>query len=175
MSNQQSRKAEREHEPAHDHDHKHDHDHDHELELEQRRVLQAADDLVAAFGEERLSDYFQAFAPDATFVFHTTERRVESVAEYRRLWARWVADDDLRVLKCLSTDRKVQLWHDTAVFTHTVETDIATLAGTQTLQERETIVFRREADGRWTAVHEHLSPAVAFPSDDPARPSPIPG
>ena len=127
---------------------------------DQEHVLQAADDLVAAFAEERLIDYFRAFAPDATFVFHTTERRIESVAEYRRVWARWVADDDFRVLKCLSSDRKVQLWYDTAVFTHTVDTEISTSAGTESLHERETIVFRREADGSWLAVHEHLSPAA---------------
>jgi ketosteroid isomerase-like protein len=34
------------------------------------------------------------------------------------------------------------------------------ISETETEQgERETIVFRREPDGRWLAVHEHLSPA----------------
>ncbi|MFG2960201.1 nuclear transport factor 2 family protein [Streptomyces sp. NPDC048291] len=139
---------------------------------QEQQVLRAADDLVAAFAEERLDDYFSAFAPDATFVFHTTDRRIESVAEYRRVWARWAADDDFHVLKCRSSDRRVQLLDGTAVFTHTVETDVSTRTGTGTLHERETVVFRRAADGRWLAVHEHLSPALPFPPDppDPAGP-----
>ena len=41
-------------------------------------VLDAADALVAAFAEGRLDDYFGAFAPDATFVFHTTPGRIGS-------------------------------------------------------------------------------------------------
>ncbi|MFD3453064.1 hypothetical protein ACFWVC_12895 [Streptomyces sp. NPDC058691] len=43
---------------------------------------------MAAFAEGQLDDYFRAFAPDATFVFHTTAQRIESVAEYRRVRAR---------------------------------------------------------------------------------------
>ncbi|MEU6199774.1 nuclear transport factor 2 family protein [Streptomyces sp. NPDC047061] len=127
---------------------------------DREQVLQAADALVAAFATGQLDAYFESFTPDATFVFHTTERRVESVAEYRRLWAGWVAETGFKVLDCRSSDRKVQLWDGTAVFTHTVETQISTLGGTETLHERETIVFRRGADRRWLAVHEHLSPAV---------------
>ncbi|MGW3290824.1 YybH family protein [Streptomyces sp. NPDC001002] len=133
---------------------------------DQEQVLQAADDLVAAFATGRLDDYFRACAPDATFVFHSTAQRIESVAEYRRVWARWVAEDEFRVLNCLSSDRMVQLWDDTAVFTHTVETHISTLAGVDKLHERETIVFRRAEDGSWLAVHEHLSPVpVAGPTN----------
>ncbi|MDH6217882.1 nuclear transport factor 2 family protein [Streptomyces pseudovenezuelae] len=130
----------------------------------QEQVLQAAGDLVAAFATGRLDDYFQAFAPDATFVFHTTAQRIESVAEYRRVWARWVTEDEFRVLNCVSSDRMVQLWDDTAVFTHTVETHISTLDGVDKLHERETIVFRRAEDGRWLAVHEHLSPVAVTTS-----------
>ena len=124
-------------------------------------VLRAADSLVAAFAEGRLDDYFGAFAPDATFVFHSTPGRIESTDEYRRLWEGWVREDGFRVETCLSTDRRVQLLGDTAVFTHHVETGIATDAGRETLRERETIVFNRAGgDGRWLAVHEHLSPAA---------------
>ncbi|MFE4963126.1 nuclear transport factor 2 family protein [Streptomyces sp. NPDC056660] len=138
---------------------------------DRKQVLQAADDLVAAYAEGRLDDYFTTFAPDATFVFHTAEQRIESVAEYRRVMARWVLEDGFRVLNCLSYDRMVQLWGDTAVFTHSVETRISTGASEETLHERETIVFRREADGRWLGVHEHLSPA-AVPPLGPDRPVP---
>lgn len=123
-------------------------------------VLKAADALVSAFGEGRLDDYFAAFAPDATFVFHTTPERLTSTADYRALWDRWVAEDDFRVLACTSTGRLVQLLGDTAVFSHQVETTVSTTAGQETLHERETIVFQRQDSGRWLAVHEHLSAAA---------------
>ncbi|MER5602556.1 nuclear transport factor 2 family protein [Streptomyces sp. NPDC002265] len=123
-------------------------------------VLEAADALVAAFAEGRLDDYFGAFAPDATFVFHTTPQRLSSTAEYRALWDRWVAEDDFRVLSCVSTGRLVQLFgEDTAVFSHDVATVVGSTAGEESLAERETIVFHRAPSGRWLAVHEHLSPA----------------
>ncbi|WP_258036684.1 nuclear transport factor 2 family protein [Streptomyces sp. SM10] len=51
----------------------------------------------------------------------------------------------------------MQPFGDTAVFSHDVETRVATHAGEETVHERETIVFARGGDGRWTAVHEHLS------------------
>ncbi|MER5753230.1 nuclear transport factor 2 family protein [Streptomyces sp. NPDC002088] len=123
-------------------------------------VLKAADALVSAFGEGRLDDYFAAFAPDATFVFHTTPERLTSTADYRALWDRWVAEDDFRVLACTSTGQLVQLLGDTAVFSHQVETTVSTTAGQETLHERETIVFQRQDSGRWLAVHEHLSAAA---------------
>lgn len=123
-------------------------------------VLQAADALVAAFAEGRLDDYFGAFAPDATFVFHTTPGRIASTDEYRALWRRWVAEDDFRVLECVSSARLVQHFGDTAVFSHDVATTVSTTAVRETLSERETIVFHREPSGRWVAVHEHLSPAA---------------
>ena len=46
---------------------------------------------------------------------------------------------------------------DVAILTHLVRTEISTKKGDETLRERETIVFHRR-DGRWIAVHEHLSP-----------------
>ncbi|MFD6552441.1 nuclear transport factor 2 family protein [Streptomyces sp. NPDC058398] len=123
-----------------------------------RDVRDAADALVAAFAEGRLDDYFGAFAPDATFVFHTTPERLGSTAEYRALWQRWAEQDGFRVLGCTSSARLVQPFGDTAVFSHDVETRVATHAGEETVHERETIVFARSADGAWLAVHEHLSP-----------------
>jgi ketosteroid isomerase-like protein len=51
----------------------------------------------------------------------------------------------------------MQLFRDFAILTHIVRTEIATNQGQETLSERETIVFHRR-DGRWVAVHEHLSP-----------------
>jgi ketosteroid isomerase-like protein len=124
-------------------------------------VLAAADALVGAFASGRLDDYFASFAPDATFVFHTTAERLGSLAEYRRLWHAWQQEDDFRVVACTSARRVVQLFGDTAVFSHEVETQVRTRAGAQTLHDRETIVFARHGGSRWLAVHEHLSPAVA--------------
>ncbi|MEW2083608.1 nuclear transport factor 2 family protein [Streptomyces sp. NPDC005283] len=123
-------------------------------------VLKAADALVSAFGEGRLDDYFAAFAPDATFVFHTTAERLTSTADYRTLWNSWVDEDCFRVLACTSTGRLVQLLGETAVFSHEVKTTVSTTVGEETLRERETIVFRHQESGRWLAVHEHLSPAA---------------
>ncbi|WRZ88469.1 nuclear transport factor 2 family protein [Streptomyces sp. NBC_01007] len=123
-----------------------------------QEVRTAADALVAAFAEGRLDDYFGAFAPDATFVFHTTPQRLGSTAEYRALWRQWMEQDGFRVLGCTSSAQLIQPFGDTAVFSHDVETQVATNVGEETVHERETIVFARSEDGTWLAVHEHLSP-----------------
>ncbi|MCX5414337.1 nuclear transport factor 2 family protein [Streptomyces sp. NBC_00059] len=122
-----------------------------------QEVREAADALVAAFAEGRVDDYFGAFAPDAAFVFHTTPQRLGSTAEYRALWQQWEEQDGFRILGCASSAQLIQPFGDTAVFSHDVETRVATHAGEETVHERETIVFARAADGRWSAVHEHLS------------------
>ena len=124
-----------------------------------RQVLEAANQLVTAFGEGRVDDYFACFHPEATFIFYTTDHRLESTAEWRLMWDRLVREDDLRVLECFSRERRVQDLGDSAVFTHDVETLISTSSGKETLHERETIIFTRQEVGSWLAVHEHLSPA----------------
>ena len=125
----------------------------------EEEVRRAADALVTAFGSGELDAYFGCFADDATFLFHTTDRLLRSTDEYRREWARWVAEDGFRVVDCSTTDTVVQLLGDTAVFTHRVRTTVETTDGQDVLHERETIVFTRQDDGRWLGVHEHLSPA----------------
>jgi ketosteroid isomerase-like protein len=120
-------------------------------------VLAAAAAIVAAFGRHDPEAYFALFDPAATFVFHTTLQRLEDRAAYRREWAGWESDLGFRVRSCTSSDPRVQLLGDTAVFTHSVRTVLSTHEGESTLDERETIVFQRR-DGRWIAVHEHLSP-----------------
>lgn len=123
-------------------------------------VLAAAGALVSAFADGRLDDYFASFAPDATFVFHSTPERLGSLDRYRDLWRTWQEEDGFRVAACTSRRPTLQLLGETAaVFAHDVETRVRTRDGVQTLHERETIVFARR-DGRWLAVHEHLSPAV---------------
>lgn len=121
-------------------------------------VRAAVAELVAAFGEGRLDDYFGCFAPNATFVFYTAPVRLMSVDAYRELWARWVAEDGFRVVSCRTFDTNVQSFGDLAVVTHSVETVVSTNGGEDTVHERETIVMARDQDGRWLGVHEHLSP-----------------
>ncbi len=120
-------------------------------------VLSAAAHLVQAFGSADVEAYFACFAPDATFVFHTTDRVLGSRQEYRDEWAEWERTDDFRVLACTSSDQRVQDLGDVAVFTHRVATTVRAAGETAELHERETIVFRR-IDGSWLGVHEHLSP-----------------
>ena len=120
-------------------------------------VLAAADRLVAAFAATDTAAYFGSFRPDATFCFHTEQARLDDRAAYEALWASWLADG-WQVVDCKSSDRKVQVVGDTAIFTHTVRTTVrpATGAPEESYTERETIVFTDGPDGL-LAVHEHLS------------------
>jgi ketosteroid isomerase-like protein len=122
-------------------------------------VLAAASTLVDAFARGDLEAYFGCFEPGASFLFHTTDRPLLSTEAYREEWARWVRDDGLRILSARSSGQHVQDLGDVAVFLHEVETVVSTTGGEETIAERETIVFRRQPDGSWKAVHEHLSPA----------------
>lgn len=120
-------------------------------------MLAAADALVAAFGRHDSKAYFDAFAPSATFIFYNLDRTLADRAAYEAEWALWESRDGFRVKSCRSTDRNVQVVGETAIFTHAVETEL-TIAGENLMnRERETIVFAREPDGRWLAIHEHLS------------------
>jgi uncharacterized protein (TIGR02246 family) len=121
-----------------------------------RQVAAAADALVGAFAAHDRDAYFAAFSPQATFVFHTCPRVLGSRAEYEAEWAAWEADG-FHVNACASLERRIDIvGEDVAVLTHQVRTHLA--GADEVMRERETIVFRREADGRWRAVHEHLSP-----------------
>ena len=123
-----------------------------------RSVLDEAAALVADFAGGDAEAYFNHFAPDATFVFHTAVERLPDRDAYRRLWAQWESEG-FRVHACTSSGQQVQDYGEVAVFTHDVETVVSSGGGEpETLQERETIVFRLDG-GRWLAVHEHLSPA----------------
>lgn len=119
-------------------------------------VLAAADAIIDNFGHHRTAEYFAGFAPDATFVFHTAERRLEARVEYEQLWSRWEREDGFRVHSCASSARRVQLFETMAIFTHDVRSTIEFGAEVETFDERETIVFELR-DDRWVAVHEHLS------------------
>ncbi|MBL3687704.1 DUF4440 domain-containing protein [Leucobacter zeae] len=121
-------------------------------------VLEAADAIIAAFAATDTDAYFAGFAADASFVFHPEPARLNSRAEYESLWAGWVASG-WRVTACSSTDRLVQAFPGGAVFSHTVSTSIDSADGPDAYVERESIVFRADADGTLIAIHEHLSTA----------------
>lgn len=114
--------------------------------------------IIAAFGEERMDDYFALFEPDCTFLFHNVAEPMRSVQDYRDTYARWVAEDGFRIRSCATTNTRVQVRGDVAVVTHDVRTQVEVGGEPTELRERETIVLRKR-DGRWMGVHEHLSPA----------------
>lgn len=118
-------------------------------------AMQAATDLVAAFGAHDTRRYFAGFAPDATFLFHNVPGLVQSRAAYEGLWQDW-EKDGFHVLACRSLNPRLDLIADNvAVFTHDVATQLAGESEEQ--HEQETIVLRRGPDGHWLGVHEHLS------------------
>jgi len=124
-------------------------------------ALDAAAAIVAAFGEHQRDAYFASFSPDATFLFHTTGRLLGSRAEYEAEWAEW-EEGGFRVLGCTSSDQRVdEVTDGVVVFTHRVATRVDDGSEVLDLDERETIVLRREPDGRWLGIHEHLSPTPA--------------
>ena len=127
----------------------------------QDEVRAAAQQLVEAFAAHDTAAYFAAFAPDATFVFHTHRVPLRSRKDYRELWNSW-EHDGFRVLSCSSSDQYVQvLGADVAVFHHRVRTVVRFGDEPEALDERETIVFHRQRSGEWLAAHEHLSPMTA--------------
>lgn len=122
-----------------------------------REVLDAAAALLDAFARHDTAAYFACFAPDATFLFHTADGLLPNRAAYEAEWAAWEADG-FAVLGCTSSDQAVSQVSDTvAVFTHAVRTRVRSGGAEEDLDERESIVFRREDDGSWLGVHEHLS------------------
>jgi ketosteroid isomerase-like protein len=120
---------------------------------ERDQVLKAAADLVSAFARNDREAYFGAFSADASFVFYTLEQPLLSRDAYQALWDSWRAEDGFEVLSCTSSNAFVSLQGDVAIF----------IQGEQHFsQERETIVFKKQASGQeqqglWLACHEHLS------------------
>ena len=131
--------------------------------LSEGEVQKAAEHLIAAFAANDGEAYFAAFAPEATFIFHSDAAMLPTRAAYRTLWEDWIRSG-WRVEECTSTDQHIQLLGSSAVFSHRVATTVRTdWSGARAASdERETIVFARAADGRILSVHEHLS---ACPAD----------
>jgi len=119
------------------------------------QVRQAAADLVAAFASNDSARYFACFSEDATFLFHTLAPPLLSRRAYEQLWAQWQAEG-FAVLACQSSNVHISLQGELAIFIHDVATRIRIAGEEHALNERETIVFRRQ-DERWLACHEHLS------------------
>lgn len=122
----------------------------------ERQVLDAAARIVSAYGRHARDDYFALFAPEASFIFYTADRRLESRAEYEELWDVWERESGFHVLDCTSANQRVDIHGEVGVFAHDVHTRLHMDGADQTVDERETIVFARQS-GRWIAVHEHLS------------------
>ncbi|MDQ0851788.1 ketosteroid isomerase-like protein [Arthrobacter sp. B3I9] len=123
-------------------------------------VEAAAKRLLSAFAATDTDEYFDCFAPEATFIFHSEPDRLTSRAEYRALWQNWL-EDGWRVAGCTSSNAHIQTAGPSAVFSHDVETVIEVDGTEETLHERETIIFTRTESGSVLAVHEHLSAAPA--------------
>jgi uncharacterized protein (TIGR02246 family) len=122
----------------------------------QDEVCAVAAALIAAFEANDRNGYFSFFAPGARFIFHTVPFVLKSRAAYEAEYDRWVREDGFKVLECTSTHRHADVFGDSAVFTHQTFTRVRTNEGESACHERETIVFIRQ-DGKWLAVHEHLS------------------
>ncbi|WP_460783379.1 nuclear transport factor 2 family protein [Microbacterium tumbae] len=117
----------------------------------------AAARLVDAFSRTDTDLYFSSFALSASFVLHTADETVLTLADYREAWEGWLTEG-WSVSDCRSTEQTVQILGSTAIFTHLVETTAGTPGEESTVHERETIVFSRHPEGL-LAVHEHLSAA----------------
>jgi ketosteroid isomerase-like protein len=124
-------------------------------------VKKTAAELVGHFGASRVREYFECFSESADFIFYTHSERLTSRKAYEDLWKTWETEMNFKVLSCESTGQNIRIVANSiAIFTHNVSTKISTNDGTDTVLERETIIFEL-IDGRWIAIHEHLSPAAS--------------
>jgi ketosteroid isomerase-like protein len=119
-------------------------------------ALAAVDAIITHFGNHERDAYFAGFAPEATFLFYTTPDRVESRAAYEKLWGEWEAEAGFHVHSCSSSNRRIQIFGTTAVFSHDVDTTLTMEGATESVAERESIILELR-DGHWLGIHEHLS------------------
>lgn len=120
-------------------------------------VLQAAAHLVSCFAQHDFDKYFECFSDDTVFIFYTTKNVLLNKAQYQTEWKNWEKEWGFHVQNCKSTNQRVQMFGDTAIFSHDVATTLKTNDGEKSFEERETIVFNY-LNNNWIAVHEHLSP-----------------
>ena len=112
--------------------------------------------LMEAFSTGNEDGYFDCFHPDATFFFHGQDL-IGSREDYRAAVRSWKAEHGFRVLAAESRDADIRVFRDTAILTQRVTTTQMWDDEESTLHERESIVFQRQRDGGWLAIHEHLS------------------
>lgn len=125
------------------------------------KVLATANALIEAFGNHRRDEYFSFFAPEALFIFHSSDKVFQVRHEYEKEWLEW-EEAGLRFVACVSIDQRVtQLGPKVFLFTHRCRTTVERGGGIEQLDERESIVFRIGTDGTCLAAHEHLSPFPA--------------
>ena len=117
-------------------------------------VRAAYDRLMRAFASADADEYFDCFDADASFVF-PGESVLDSREAYRASWLRWQREG-VRFTDVVANDVRVRVIGGTAVVTHRVQTTVESQGETSVDRERETLVFSN-VDGRWLAVHEHLS------------------
>lgn len=128
-------------------------------------VVAAAEAIIRSFAATDTHAYFESFSSEATFVFHSEKKRLNSRASYEALWYGWL-DHHWHVTACESTDRLVQTFPGGAVFSHTVHTSSTSDDGADSYIERETIVFRTAESQTLIAIHEHLSTVPCLNNPD---------
>ena len=112
------------------------------------------DRLMNAFVAGDAEGYFSCFHEDASFYF-AGDPLLEPRSAYEAAWKTWEREG-IPFTDVVADDLRIRVFGSTAVLTHTVG-PAGTIDGEQTAgRERESIVFAR-IDGRWIAVHEHLS------------------
>jgi ketosteroid isomerase-like protein len=119
-------------------------------------IINTALEIIDAFSSNDRKRYFEMFVPEATFIFYTAPRLLDSRAAYEAEWEAWIRNLEFHVISCVSTQQSVQVYGDFAILTHETTTHVSTKGGEQTAHERETIIFRK-ISGRWMGVHEHMS------------------
>lgn len=121
-----------------------------------KAVEASADRVIEAFGRFDRDAYFVNFDSDATVAFYYSPTTM-GVEEYQRLWEDWV-NEGFKVLNCESFNRRVQMiTNEVGLFVHDVRTEVHQDGENKVLEERESIVFRKNPSGNWVVVHEHLS------------------
>lgn len=125
-------------------------------EIMKDEVRAAVDRLMEAFSSGDEQGYFDCFRPVATFFFYGQDP-IGSREAYRAAVPTWKDEHGFQVLSSMSRDADISVFRDVAVLTHRVTTSQRWDGEEGTLHERESIVFQRQPDGAWLAIHEHLS------------------
>lgn len=119
-------------------------------------VRAAVERLMEAFSTADEDGYFDCFHRDATFFFYGQDL-IGPREEYRAAVGSWKAEHGFRVLSAVSRDADIRVFGNTAILTHRVTTTQMWDGEQSVLDERESVVFQRQGDGRWLGIHEHLS------------------